>query len=378
MVDETFRTYLAAVPNLGESKQGSIFSTAKRIERHEGDLDAHFERDGMRDLVSRLTYTPSDRDSRSEPEHSIPINGKKGYQSIYEGTLTLLDAAKKYRDFKNGVVPEGSARVSSPSSNSSAQQTAQRAEWPIWEQPNEADLLALAHATAKHIRFLDPTIVEVIARDNEKHASEWSSALQTLGIEPKDYLWDGSACSFPGIRRHSGAGEIKAFRDGDRTAGADALKIDDNSYPKQIWAFTFLGRKFGNYGPTGYRLAHLIDHKGGDRFAEEIESHDDGSAIIPGLYTSAANSAYISGMLMGPTDSTIAVRNLILRRAVQLYGQVCNLLPEGYGIKAGASGWELSEFEWADPVGNMDNIAAFLEYREREIRSLIEERLARN
>ena len=330
----------------------------------------------MRDLISRLTYTPADRDSHLEPRHSVPINGRKGYQSIYEGTGTLLDAAKKYRDYKNGIVPEGRAETTSHSRSASTRSTSQRAVWPDWEQPSDEELLMLASATARHIRFLDPAIVEAIALDNEKRASEWSDAMRSLGIDPEDYLWAGSPCAFPGIRRHSGGDEIQAFRTGNRTANFDALKIDDNSYPKQIWAFTFLGRKFGNYGPSGYRLAHLIDHKGGDRFAEEITVLEESKHTLPGLYTSAANSAYVSGMLMDPTDSAFDVRNLILRRAEQLYGSVCNLLPEGYRVKDGVARWELSRFEWANPVGGVENIEAFLEFREHEIQSLIDSRLA--
>ena len=345
-------------------------SRCNRVERYEGDLDAHYENDEMRDLINRLEYTVEDETYNRPPRHSIPIRGNKK-SSMREGTASLKDAVKIYRDFRNGNDPGPRSRQSESPARSTSVKSQKTTPWPSWEQPSGEDLKTLMAITARHIRFLSPAIVAAIVEDNTKHDSEWREAFEARGIDPGIYLWHGSACAFPGIRRHSGNAEIASFKKREFDDLLDAIALDDNSYPKQVWAFLFTGKKFANYGPDGYRLAHLLDHKGGKRFAEEVICPDKTNDSIPGLYTAASNSAYICDALIDPTDTNATVRRTIQRHAYDLYGSVCELLPPGYELTPDDEALELAgDLPWANPVGDVGNIETFLEWRISELRRL--------
>lgn len=97
MKETTFRAWLEFERGLKASTVGSRISNCRRVERHEGDLDAQYDADELAGVLRRL-------DPR-EPGHGIPIAG-----DLYNGTATLKNAVRLYRDFrKDGdrrVVPE--------------------------------------------------------------------------------------------------------------------------------------------------------------------------------------------------------------------------------------------------------------------------------
>lgn len=336
---------------------------------------AIFRADCARIALSCWKVGGGERDESANlpPRHSIPIKGKKK-SSIREGTASLKDAAKIYRDFRNGFLPDARAPRTVSGRGASISRTASAMAWPEWERPTVDDIRVLLELTAKHMRFLSPRIVGVIAEDNVEHMAEWRQRLDSCGVDPDAYLWSGSPCAFPGVRRHSGRAEIRDFGNRDFSNLTGALVTDDNSYPKQVWAFVFTGKKFGNLGPSGYRLAHLFDHKGGTRFAEEVDCSGNGVGAVPGLYTSAANSAYICEELIDPTDFNVLVRRVIQQRARALYGDVCEILPPGCWLHFGADDEALAEgIEWAEPVGDPDAVHAFLDWRGGVLRDLFEQ-----
>lgn len=155
-----------------------------------------------------------------------------------------------------------------------------------------------------------------------------------------------------------------------------ALRLDDNDFPKHIWSFIFRG-KFPKHGPENYSLAHLADHKiHGNRFAEDFIITDEvsDSKLLFGLYTSAANAIYAPNTLIKPTDFAGPFRNLLIRRAHQLYREFCNILPEWISIPSEESKlWALDSFEWAEPLGTLDNdnMDAFLKFRNQTLEDLL-------
>lgn len=74
-------------------------SRCRRVQKYEGDLCGHFQKDKGRLLLDRLTYSLEDVQKSIEAAHSIPITGSKGYKSIYDGTQSLYHAVHKYFDF---------------------------------------------------------------------------------------------------------------------------------------------------------------------------------------------------------------------------------------------------------------------------------------
>ena len=164
----------------------SRISNCRRVERYAGNLDSHYDADGLVGLMDRL--------NPRGPEHNIPING-----NIYNGTATLRSAVGLYRDFrKGGSGPGGSTGAPAKPSTQERQTRRRGAHWPVWPQPNDEDLLTLARVMAPLVRFLDPGIVGAVVEDNRRLGAEWSPRLEALGIDPAIYLWEGSPCSFPG------------------------------------------------------------------------------------------------------------------------------------------------------------------------------------
>ena len=327
-----FETWLDSERELDARTIASTISTCRRVERFEGDLDFMFDNSELADLLERLTYSTEDARFRRTPKHKVPIDG-----NVRTGTATLKTAVTLYRDFRNASKLAATVR---PATRTVREQVGRRraepGNWPDWPQPSNGALRGLAQVLAPLVRFLQPEIIAAIVEDTRRHAKGWSARLRERGIDPAIYIWDGSPCAFPGVRRHAGSKEIAAFR---RRSDQDALPphclaIDDNDYPKHVWAFIFTGKPFRKRGPVGYQLGHLIDHKEhGNRWREELD-HVGGSAEqLFGLFTSAANAAYFPSAFLRPTDFTSLLRSLMQRRAQQLYGEVCRTLPPGLVIK---------------------------------------------
>ena len=400
MQEEQFEAWLRVEREQVADTVRSRISNCKRVERHEGDLDSHFDADGLAGLMDRL--------NPSGPEHEIPIDGND-----YTGTATLKSAVRLYRDFRNAggaggstgatvkprpsergnhmnrteaksviadflnTIPDEKQRADLQAALNAATAAA-GAHWPAWSQPNDKDLLELARAMAPFTRFLDPDIVGAVVEDNRLVRAAWSTRLEALGIDPAVYLWEGSPCAFPGVRRYAGTKERELFR--QRAAPYGCLALDDNDYPKHLWAFVFTGKPFRKQGPDGYQLAHLFDHKKhGNRWRDELvlPSGADEPAPLYGLFTSAANAIYTPVDFLRPTDGSPRLRSLIQRRAQQLYSGRCCLVPPPLEVTScDDPDWAPSNFQWSASVGGTDHIGDFLAFRRERMDELIEKRQA--
>ena len=317
-----------------------------------------------------------DRLNPGRPEHKIPIDG-----NIRNGTATLKNAVALYRAYRNaGSATTGSTETAAKRPPHERRTRRPSAHWPDWPQPDDNELLELARAIAPFVRFLDPGIIDAVVEDNRRLGAEWSPRLEALGIDHAAYLWEGSPCAFPGVRRYAGSTEIAVFR--KRTAPdevpSQCLALDDNDYPKHLWAFVFTGKPFRKKGPYGYQLAHLFDHKEHrNRWRDELDlpPHVDEPATPYGLFTSAANAVYTPDAFLRPTDFSPRLRSLIQRRALQLYGDMCSLVPPPLAVKPCEDpNWALDNFRWGAPVGRTDRIPDFLEFRRERVGELIQKR----
>ena len=90
-----FKAWLRGARGLDPRTIDSRVANCKRVERFEGDLDAHFDADGLHRLMERLIYSTSDARYGREPRHSVPIDG-----DIRNGTATLKSAVNLYRKFR--------------------------------------------------------------------------------------------------------------------------------------------------------------------------------------------------------------------------------------------------------------------------------------
>ena len=373
MMESDFTSYLRNQRCLQQSTVTSRISNCRRVEQYEGNLDEHYDNDTMRTLLSRLIYSADDEGKNLPPRHQVPI-----YGNLRNGSATLKQAVSLYQQFRRGIGKEAATTDSRRAPNAS--RTNATGRWPEWPNPQDDDVLRLAKVLTPLVRFLHPDIVRSVTEDNRKHSERWSPKFAALGVDPDIYLWQGSPCAFPGVRRHAGSAEIALLRGKSTTPVTkppNCLCLDDNTYPKHLWAFVFTGKPFRNQGPKGYQLAHLADHKEYKNCWNQ-EFMTEGSADPPplmGLFTSPANTAYVPLHFLRPTDFTGPLRALLLGRAYQLYGEVCRLAPPPLNEKAGGySAWSPDYFEWSDPVGTMENIADFLVFRRKRIEELIAKR----
>lgn len=365
-----FERYLRDVKGLAESTISSRIENCKRLARYEGDLDAHFDRDGMEDLLARLTYSTDDQRRSRRPRHSVPFNG-----DIRNGTATLKSAAKLYQSFRKDGESRGLQSKPNPTRQPRrAQRTrAPTTAWPDWRQPEDEDILKLAHVLAPLVKFLHPDIVAAVAEDNRLHRQDWRSRLEGAGIDADIYLWNDSPCAFPGVRRSAGSQEIAWYK--KKTATTDftpphCLRLDDNDYPKHLWAFVCTGKPFRKKGPRGFQLAHLADHKEHkNRWGHEFGREDQTDPpLLFGLHTSPGNTVYVPNIFLRPTDADGPLRALLLKRAYQLYGRVCRLAPPPLiERELEDPAWNPDRFRWSDPVGDARTLASFLEYRQEEL-----------
>lgn len=355
----------------------SRVSNCRSIDSYEGDLDEHFEADGMVELNARLTYCTADQRVALAPRHAIPIDG-----DIRTGTATLKSAMTLYRMFCSAW-PRGTSQPTAPprpKTDQPASPIRRRVKsiaWPTWPQPTEIETLALARIAMPYVRFLKPDIVASIVEDNERERERWRPALSDRGIQPDAYLWQRSPCAFPGVRRYAGSREVAIYR-GHLTGAAatfeQALRLDDNDCPKHIWSFVLCATQFQKHGPPGYALAHLADHKShGNRFTEDFDFAGSTSRTdLFGLYSCPTNAAYIPSSMIKPTDFGKSMRNLLLRRVQALYGKHCNLTPDWLRVPAAISAdWNLDNFQWAATVGDVAGVGTFLDYRSDTIEDLL-------
>ena len=343
----------------------SRVSNCNTVCRYEGDLDEHFDRDRCESLLDRLQYSRDDERDNVPKRHNIPIDG-----NIYNGTATLRAAVRLYVQFRsNAQIVVNNPVVAGQN---------ERTSWPQWRQPSDDESYEFAKVLTRYVKFLSPDIVQRIVEDNNLIGDDIVQKLEIAGVNPSLYLWERCSCSFPGVRRHAGSSEISAFRHQEYSGEFEnAVKLDDNSYPKQLWAFVFTGRKFGNFGPDGYSLAHLIDHKKERNRMQQEFNFTNGVAFDPqnpyyGLYSCPTNAVYVPSALMRPTDFNDKMRNLLVQKAFNLYGDVCNLLPEGIALKEPTEErWKFDNFDWGDPVGTTANIDKFLDYRREELENIL-------
>lgn len=376
MRTEQFENWLLDVRGLAENSAKARLSNARTLERYEGDLDVHFDEDRMGGLLARLAYSAEDERRGAQQLHQVPIRG-----NVRNGTATLKSAANLYREFREGDgAPERHAP--NPARRRPRRTRTPAKSWPEWGQPKNEDILQLAKVLTPLARFLHPDIVAAVAEDNRQRFAEWRGKFEAIGVDPDIYMWRGSPCAFPGVRRYAGSHEIAWYR--KRTASSDfrppnCLRLDDNDFPKHLWAFVFTGKEFRKKGPQNYQLAHLADHKEhNNRWSQEFDLESETEVpLLFGLYTSPANTAYVPQNFLRPTDCVDTLRALLLRRAYRLYGGICRLAPPPLvEQEVQDSAWHTSQFAWREPVGQIDNLPQFLEYRHKVIDKALNERLA--
>lgn len=255
----------------------------------------------------------------------------------------------------------------------------ERIAWPVWDVPADQLVKKMLMEITPFIRMIDPRVVDAIVRHNAE-IQPFIESMRADGIRTEAYVWDGSPCLFPGIRRAVGGTDAdlkKKIVPRHLRADKQAIYIDDNSYAKHLWAFLLTNRNFANQGPVGYELAHLFHHKSDSDTdtSDEIDGIENREDPISGFFTAATSCAFIPKSLARVTDLNLSARRLIQRRVYELYQGACNPLPPGCSLKSDPADWHTSEFEWAPAVGYSESgtaLNALLKFRFDELQRLVE------
>jgi hypothetical protein len=233
------------------------------------------------------------------------------------------------------------------------------------------DLALILGKLAYHIA---PEIVAHIVEQNKTDRAYFSKLFAGRIKAEEQYLFPGSACVFPGVRRY-----VSNHKDVTKTYN-DAYEaiVDDNVFPRYIWCYLLGGKGYSSpmYKKTGldaFELAHIFDHKETEINDEKEYFETVEKDLLPyGEFTSAANVVLLPKGTVRPTDNSTALKSIFYRRYIDLYGEETLRGRKGF-IQSRVPSW-YADIKWNAPLlpeGWKTNIDALLAYRKDKITSIM-------
>jgi len=233
----------------------------------------------------------------------------------------------------------------------------------------EKDICSVLAHLAYHI---NPLIVELIQKRNIEEYDYFKDLFDGK-INVDHYLFDGSACVFPGVKRYvSGQGKKKAYNPEYQAI------IDDNTFPRHIWCFlengkTYNGPNWRDSGLGQFELAHVFTHKESEIFFEKQFFSNIVDDLYPyGDFSCACNVTLLPKGTVRPTDNSKVIKAAFYKRYVDLYGELPLNGRSGFNESLVPSWY--SELKWNDaplPVLWEENIKKLLTYRTQRITGLL-------
>lgn len=233
----------------------------------------------------------------------------------------------------------------------------------------------LALILGKITHHIHPEIVNYIIQENVSFKSVFEGYChEKLNTAP--FFYPGSDCVFPGFRRPINNEKLGRWK--NNVYGADGTILNDNTFPRHIWAFlsmnrTYSGGASGMWSASGldkFELAHIFGHKQEERDLEQSIFHNFDMDIEPyGLFTSASNVVLIPKGFAKPTDHMRSIKICFYKRHIDLYGN--NLIGLNNFDEDSVPDW-YKEIQWLEPqlvdgwVHKIDNL---LKYRERYLKN---------
>jgi len=384
MQESPFRNWLLQEKKFNERTANSRLSNCHRIERYAGKLDEHYQKDGGTSLISELTYSTDDQIKHRPAKHNIPIDG-----NIYNGTATLKQAANLYFKFKTGgsSVKEANGKVVIRKRNDLGQSVRRpiqlpgglpgyvsgtsRTDAPVNKIKNfEKDISKILAQLCHHIH---PRIIKRIQQANQNEYAYFQKIFHDI-IEIDNYLFPGSVCVFPGVRRYvSGKGSKNQYNREYRAI------IDDNTFPRHLWCYLVNNKNYNgpNWKETGlhqFELAHIFTHKTSELDFEKQFFNSYNESLDPhGEFTCGCNIVLLPKGTVRPTDNSEVIKAVFYQRYIDLYGEE---------PLNGRSGFKLSkvpdwyqELKWNDPFCPPDweeKTENLIKYRTNRITQIIE------
>jgi hypothetical protein len=205
----------------------------------------------------------------------------------------------------------------------------------------------LANILASLAYHISPEIVKYIVEKNKRDFTYFEQLFEDK-IEINNFLFNGSDCVFPGVRRYvRGKGQIRKYN-----TEYNAI-IDDNTFPRYIWCFLVNGKGYNgpNWKETGldeFELAHIFSHKENEINVEKEYFNKIDNTIFPhGEFTSAANVVLLPKGTVRPTDNSTILKSVFYKRYIELYGEDTLKGRKGF-IEKKVPEW-YSQLEWNKP-----------------------------
>jgi hypothetical protein len=206
----------------------------------------------------------------------------------------------------------------------------------MWPKVSDHDAEALVRLAVPYVRWLNPALVEALAQDNTARYADWVAALRQADINPDLYVWPGSACVFPGIRRKVGRSEELGG------IGAHSFMLDKsgNHLAHRVWERLGATKNGFKAEREGYELVHLFPHQAAEwrklfkqqpDLLRNLPADWQGRLAdhgLPGLFSNPANMCFLPSAMVRPTDSRSQFRHVLWQQALRLFGGV-TLLPSG-------------------------------------------------
>jgi len=233
----------------------------------------------------------------------------------------------------------------------------------------EKDICSVLAHLAFHIH---PDIVSVIQKRNRAEFAYFQDLFRDR-INIVDYLFDGSACVFPGTRRYvSGQGKKKTYNP------EYSAIIDDNTFPRHLWCFlengkTYNGPNWRDSGLGEFELAHVFTHKESELEFEKVFFETVCNDLNPfGDFSCACNVVLLPKGTVRPTDNSKSIKAAFYMRYIDLYGE--SPLNGRTGFKESIVPDWYSELVWNEPplpINWKEKVNKLLNYRTQRLTGLL-------
>lgn len=203
------------------------------------------------------------------------------------------------------------------------------------ENKIEKHIKDIAIMLADMAYFIPPKVVDYIVKKNEEQFEEFKELFEGR-IEISHYLFEGSSCVFPGVRRP--ASRI-AIRGNVRNYNKEAKAIEDgNERPRYIWSALLKDKKYSGklWKETElceFEIAHLFPHKDDDeslRLVRNVFDHTADARKFFSNFTGAGNTVLLPKGSVRPTDTCPEIKIIFFRRYLDLYGEKCLMVAQGF------------------------------------------------
>ncbi len=194
------------------------------------------------------------------------------------------------------------------------------------------------------------------------------------GLDITEWMYPGSACVFPGVRRFVGRLNKKELL---KFVPHESCIIDDNRFPRHLWTYIaigagYSGARWKDCGFSDFELAHIFSHKPDGRELENsVFKYFDPTASPYGLFTCAANVVLVPKGFAKPTDGLTAIRIAFFKRYIELYGE--KSLPGYTGLKQELVPEWYESLEWNEPIlpeNWEEHVDLLLKYRQKRLTKL--------